>query len=89
MNPRDELDAKTINPPRTHSVGAGHYSGVQQTKGNMTNPQSSGPQDHDMDEAQLQAAIERILASDKAAASKSTTSAPRMTRASSPAAPRH
>ncbi|MFL4473968.1 GTPase HflX [Paeniglutamicibacter sp. MACA_103] len=38
----------------------------------MTNPQLSGPQDNDMDEAQLQAAIERILASDKAAASKST-----------------
>ena len=54
------------------SVGAGHYSGIQQTKGNMTNPQPSGPQDSDMDETQIQAAIERILASDKAAASKST-----------------
>lgn len=54
------------------SVGAGHYSGIQQTKGNMTNPQTSGPQDNEMDEAKLQAAIERILASDKAAASKSS-----------------
>ncbi len=54
------------------SVGAGHYSGIQQAKGNMTNPQPSGPQDSNMDEAQLQAAIERILASDAATASKST-----------------
>ncbi|MCV9995000.1 GTPase HflX [Paeniglutamicibacter sp. ZC-3] len=38
----------------------------------MTNPQTSGPQDNEMDEAKLQAAIERILASDKAAASKSS-----------------
>ena len=38
----------------------------------MTNPQPNGPQDSDMDEAQLQSAIERILASDAAAASKSS-----------------
>ncbi len=54
------------------SVGPGHYSGIQQAKGNMTNPQPSGPQDNEMDDAQLQSAIERILASDAAAASKST-----------------
>lgn len=54
------------------SVGAGHYSGIQHSKGNMTNSQHSGPNDNDMDEAQIQAAIERILASDKSVAEKST-----------------
>lgn len=54
------------------SVGVGHYSGIQQTKGNMTNSQHSGPHDNDMDEAQIQAAIERILANDQSAAEKST-----------------
>ena len=38
----------------------------------MTNSQHSGPHDNDMDEAQIQAAIERILASDQSAADKST-----------------
>lgn len=53
------------------SVGAGHYSGIQHAKGNMTNSQHSGPHDNDMDEAQIQAAIERILASDHSVADKS------------------
>ena len=38
----------------------------------MTNSQHSGPHDNDMDEAQIQAAIERILANDQSAAEKST-----------------
>ena len=38
----------------------------------MTNSQHSGPHDKDMDEAQIQAAIERILASDHSVADKST-----------------
>ncbi len=37
----------------------------------MTNSQHSGPHDNDMDEAQIQAAIERILASDHSVADKS------------------
>ncbi|MFF5794135.1 GTPase HflX [Paeniglutamicibacter sp. NPDC012692] len=37
----------------------------------MTNSQHSGPHDNDMDEAQIKAAIERILASDHSVADKS------------------
>lgn len=72
QTPHEHREQHNPSTPKGASEGAGHYSGIQQAKGNMTNPQPSGPQDNDLDEAQLQAAIERILASDAAAASQAS-----------------
>lgn len=72
QTPHEHPEQHNPSTPKGASDGAGHYSGIQQAKGNMTNPQPSGPQDNDLDEAQLQAAIERILASDAAAASQAS-----------------
>lgn len=72
QTPHEHPEQHNPSTPKGASDGAGHYSGIQQAKGNMTNPQPSGPQDNDLDEAQLQAAIERILASDAAAANQAS-----------------